>query len=43
MSTSPEDPDVVEYETYMILSMGGYVPARLMNYTIANESSKGMI
>jgi len=43
MSTNPEDPDVIDYETYSIISLGGYVPARLTNYTIANENSKGLI
>lgn len=43
MSINPEDPSIMEYDSYTILSLGGYVPARLTNYTTSNETSKTLI
>ena len=42
MAPSAEDPDILEYHSYMVVSLGGYVPARLTNYTTSNETSKGL-
>jgi hypothetical protein len=43
MSINPENPDILDYKSYAILSLGGYVPARLTNYTIGNEIARGVI
>lgn len=40
MKPNAEDPDILDYEAYMILSLGGFVPARLTNYTVSNETNK---
>ena len=43
MSINPNDPEILDYKSYVILSLEGYVPARLTNYTIGNETAKGLI
>jgi len=43
MCINPENPEILDYKSYAIMSFGGYVPARLTNYTIGNEIAKGII